>query len=590
MPRRDEVTRREVVAAIEREATAPVMTEVRSHIALHVPSSTSGRCPCCGSDAAKLDDIWPDLRLFIHRGQKRRFLRRQFPDPGKYDAIAERAELTIDNLLRCTEKTLPVVLDEERPTILVSGSGRSMKTHTGTTWSARQWMLRGGFGVLACFLGFELQQAHILKDKLIVGEGDVPPVLDPRLALYIPPHERSLFQYIRLLDDTRIRLTHTKGDGGNLAGKGWAWAQWTEAAKTTDIGNFGQARGRIVSTRGQLYIDAVPESSHWLQDAIVDPAEDEAAEMRDAVAKGEAPPKPEYRSLILSASDNPWNTPESTAAFLRALEKVDPRLAARYAKGMWKGDANKAFADYFDRALHCYDHETFRPGDLGLLDVTERASQRHFGRPHPWIVAVDVNANPHSALIGKICVKRDLYEDIIAQGEPENWIAVFFDVLRVWDMDSDQAARELLEYRGGMFKDAGVIIDGTSCYAEHNAGGSKNARRGFVPRQCYENAGFEVMPPDEYPDTGNPKNPDRFDSTIVGRRMLRERRVQMERLRCHKLATALRDQDSEGDGITPKRSPNTWKDRHVVSMTDVYRYWLWPFFSVEMAPGTIEVH
>ncbi|MEM6988907.1 MAG: hypothetical protein AAF721_00375 [Myxococcota bacterium] len=585
MARRDQVTRRGQIDALKKKIDVPSAVRVKTRAAVHVRSTTAGVCPCCNSPLAKIDDEWDDLDVLIDIDQDRRYFR-HLEDPEAYDQEAEHVDFTVDSLIRCAPHTVELTFSETTWTV-GTGASRSMKTQTGAYWGYRQWLLRGGPSALGCILGFELEQAHILKDKLVVGEGENPPVIDPRLVLDWPAHIRSPDQHIHMVDGFRWRLQHTKGDGGNLSGRSWVCAIWTEIAKTRDPRNYAQVRGRIVSARGKLYGDAVPEASHWAHRVLIEPSEEWELEAGHARAAGKEPPRRTHLAKFLPTAENPWNDEQAAKDFESDLMRLDPRIAARYARGEWVGDKNKTFGEYFDAPTHTFELEKWAPRHLGLADITSTAVLQHFTRPANWIVSVDVNANPHTALIGKICIPHEVLEadPLSAAANRWHWQAVFWKVFQVWGLDSAQAADALRTLDDGEYADAAVIMDGTSGYERHNAGGQLNARKGYVPKRCYEAAGFEVLAPDRHP-SGKPKNPERFGSAILGRRLLRDRdpaKIHINRLPAGKLVRALRDQESEDDGITPARASNTSADRHIVSLTDTFRYWLWPFFPVDVS-------
>lgn len=589
MPRRSEVTRKGEIEELQREVARPTLIHAVSRLLMHVPRTTSGSCPCCGNAYAKVDDVRPDLEVLIDTRRGRRWRRDQAPDVGLFDELAAEADLRVDMPLRCTPETIDLVLSDAWTT-LAQGASRSGKTQTGCVWFGRQWMLRGGPGSLAAILGPQLKQAHIILKKLVQGTDGVPPIFDPRLVESYPKTIRDADQALRIVDGTVMLLQHASGDGGHLAGESWDWYQWTEGAVVDDPKVFGQVRGRVVTGGGAGYMDAVPEPSHWLKRGVIDPAREE----EEAIADGNGPAnRREYLVRQLPVDKNPWNEPGSGEKFRKALEKVDPRLAARYGDGDWVGERNKTFAEYFNAAKHTFELETWTVEPLGFVDITAQAGLAHFRRPHDWIVALDVNADPHTALIGKIGIRAPYIEhNPMAWQNPDLWWGIFFDVLQVWGADSDEAAKVLATVHNKRFSGAGVIMDGSSCQKKHNAGGIRNSSKGFVPKKVYELRGFEVRAPDRSKN-GHPSNPRRFDSAIKVRRLMREDRLLFNRLRCRKLIEAIRDQESEPDGITPMRASNTWADRHIVSCTDVLRYWTWPYFPVgegDKAPPKARQH
>lgn len=464
-----------------------------------------------------------------------------------------------------------------------------MKTQTGCYWAARQWMLRGGAGTIAWLLGPELDRAFVLVEKLFDGEPGNPAVFPPELVLSRPTSTRDVDPHALMLDRSILQVKHTGSSGKNLTARNVVWWLWTEAATTADVKNYVRLRGRIVQSKGQGYLDAVPEPRNWIKPALIDAAQGEADEAARADARGE-PFRRSIKLRSLSAMGNPWVDEQEAREFMRDLQAIDPRIAAREGGGEWTGDADLLFS--LDSSTVSYD---FGPTDassalerLGLEDCTEQASLRWFARPHSWICAVDVNAFPHTVLIGKLAVPLKSSPRV-----PRNWHAVFMDALQLWGVDSAEAAKGLLEFRAGRYRGAGVLLDATSTLANHNAAGTLNARKRIIPRLAFADAGFEVRGPKWGPSRRDkPRefaNPDRVDGSEVCRMMLRDERVHIDRQTCGDFIFALRNQESDPDGFTPVKHPNTNQDRFVASFVECFRYWAWPFFSIDPATSRGEM-
>lgn len=585
MARRDQVVRHLQIDAIRQAVEAPSLVYVDAPLWIHTRSDTAGVCPCCGNEFAKIAEERPDLKLLIDLDEGTRDLRHQMADPGIFDDLAEGADMTVTNGLRCSAAALALVTSDTR-IVVGQGASRSSKTQHGVVWGFRQWMLRGGPEVEALFCGPELRHAHLILRKWALGEGKSPPVCDPRLILSHPTRLRQEDQTVRMLDGTVIHLAHLKGDGANIAGMSPAWINGTEIAKVHDIKNWGQMRTRVISTGGNIYMDAVPEPKHWFKAAVIDPAQREDDEAQIAEEKGDPPPERSWHVLQLSAEDNPWNKPGEGERAIRDIAQVDPRLAERYGAGDWVGDRNLVFSEFLDTQRHTFDYEGWDVERLGLVDVTRAASLMLFPQPRDWLISVDINGWPHTALVSKIAVAPEHAKGVPATRlgsiDRRHWILVCFDYVQVWGVDSMQAAEHLATLHRGKFKGAGVIVPPDGFWKKHNAGGALNSKRKIVPAKAYQAAGFLVRPPDKTPN-GKPGYPSRHDSAIVGRRLLRgdDGRLLINSVRCSRFIGALRDQESEADGITPAKSSNTYQDAHIVSGTDVYRYIVWPFFRLD---------
>lgn len=80
MARRDEVTRKASIEALHRYGDTPNVVLAKFRILVHDRSTTSGSCPCCGSDTCKIVEDIPDLQLLIDtREGGGRYLRHTFP-------------------------------------------------------------------------------------------------------------------------------------------------------------------------------------------------------------------------------------------------------------------------------------------------------------------------------------------------------------------------------------------------------------------------------------------------------------------------------------------------------------------------------
>ena len=451
-----------------------------------------------------------------------------------------------------------------------------MKTQTGVVWAFRQWMLRGGQGKIAWFLGPELDRAFVLVEKFADGEGDNPPVCPPEMIRHKPSSRQDKDPCIEMIDGTKIQIKHMGDKGKNLTARGIIFGLATEMATASSSMNFVRLRGRTVQSKGQLYLDAVPEPRNWVRTAILDAAISEAEERANAIAKGEPANDPTYRVVQLSQAINPWVDAGESAAFLRDLKRIDPRMAAREAGGEWVDDRDLWIPD-FDPSRHTFDP---MGGDLlealGFEDCTPTASYRVFSQEKPCLLVVDVNARPHTALVLKIGVPKGQPHHV-----PANWHVFAIDNLQVYGLDSLQAAGELAEYRGRRYEAGGVIMDATAMLEHHNAGGALNQRINMMPLEAYRRAGFEVIGPmRQKNDPSRYCDPTKFDSSLVCRALFRSNRVHIDRAQCQAFIYALRNQMTEADGTTPDKQGNTVQDRKVAAFSDVFRYGTWPFFSL----------
>lgn len=431
-------------------------------------------------------------------------------------------------------------------------------------------------------LGPELDRAFVLVEKYCDGEGENPPVCPPELIVSRPHSKKEPDPKIEMIDGFIWMVKHAGAKGKNLTARGVKVWLWTEAATTSSPMDFVRLRGRIVQSKGQGYLDAVPEPRNWVKTAILDAAIAEREELVRAAETGETY-EPTYRVVELSSKGNPWVDEAEADAFMRDLERIDHRIAAREAGGEWMDDKEILIPE-FNAAIHTVDPG--KDGDifdvLRLEDITEQASLRWFTRESPYLLSADVNADPHTLLAGRIGIREDADPRV-----PANWILVVEDEEQISRVDSFKAAVNFRELHDGRYRNCGLVIDATAALKNHNAGGALNTKTGIVAAEAFRRAGFEVRGPRRQKgDAARFSNPPRIDSSIVVRRLFRERRLFINRRACMKLIDAIRNQMAESDGLTPEKVSNTTQDRLVAAYTDALRYLVWPFFSMPESQET----
>jgi hypothetical protein len=577
VPRRDQLTRRAAIESIQDELEVPELVLARFHTLVHDRSSSAGRCPCCDSDCSRVVEDLPEFELLIDTVEGTRYLRHTWPDPAEFDDLAAEA-LVIDVPMRVAIDHLEILhaSDDARVNALLGGA-RSAKTHLLCTCGLRRWGLRGGPNRTGWMLGPELDRAFLLVEKWALGEGDAPPICPPELMVSWPTELEQLKHdpSWMMIDGFKWTARHLGRQGKNLSGRNIEIVLWTEAATTASEVNFTRARGRIVQSKGAMWLDAVPEARNWVSTSVIEPAKAEAEERKTGKTRG----RPTYRVDRLSITQNCWVDLEEAEAFRRDLHRIDPRMAAREADGRWVADRELCF-EYRD-GFHSFD-----PIDpdldslkfLGLEDVTELVVGTYFREPHTHLIAGDINAQPHTSLVSRFGVRPGMAKHI-----PDNWHVVFVDLLQTYNADSDQAAQELARYRGGRYKGAAFLIDATSMIARHNSGGTLNARRHILAPEAFQRAGFEVRGPmRQKRRTDDFADPTRYDGTLLQRQLMRADpcRFHIDRRFCQPYINSLQKQEAEADGVTPVKVSNTLQDRVVGAFTDCARYTLWPFFSL----------
>lgn len=575
MPRAQKITRDKTVAGIEDYLDKPRLLHVVCYILEHdYNDDKAQRCYCCGSDLAKIVNRVEVGELLIDVGKKSRVLRTD-ENSASFDEIANRAH-RVDLPIRCSRYEDPeshvtpvdTLFDFETKTTSVSGGNRSGKSTLGVNWFAIRWLFRGGKNRLFRLMGPELKQAHILKSKLVDGENLTPPVLPPELVISAPQSEKSGDQTIYLVDGSEIQLKHAK-IAGHLKGVSVVDILWTEVTECLHEEAYVISVARTVDTGGQLFLDSTPKAGHWMKDSVIDIAH----EQREALKRGEIN-KLTIKTMSMSSLKNPWVSREEMILARAVAAKTGEQIARREFDGEWVGDNATIFGDIWDGSIHIVDMPVNEPdlGIFGLRDITKQASRKWFrGSGHDWVIGVDVNRNPHTAVVCKI------FGNI---HDPKTWGLYIHDEVRTWDTDAYGAAKHLSRSRGGMYKGGGVAIDANAAHPNQHAAHTNG--RATTPVKDYKRLGFNARPPTYTSKNGKAKNPDVLDSTAVVRHLMRERVYGRPRFLVNSICTgtikAIEQQEDRGDG-RPVKESNTYSDREIAAFTDSIRYLAWPIFN-----------
>lgn len=574
MPRAATRTRRAEIEEISAWASAPAWYVVRPRVLLHARREKEGpRCPCCQSPLAHITSEQAITPLLIRTSDGARH-RRDDPriDTDVFDALAERAHF-IDFPLRVADirdaerdvSPLEMLWDFDSVAHIVAGGNRSGKSGFAThAWLPLRWLYRGGKNRLFRIMAPELGQTHLLKEKMFVGEGETPPSFPPELITRVPEHERSQDQHVRLIDGSSFHLTHTKSSS-HLKGVSIEAQIGTEACEIRDESVWHVSVART-DTGGQTLFESTPVKSHWLEPIVLDA---ERTKPSDDGTRRAA------RVMCMRSVDNPWKDPKDVLARREAAMKVDPILARREFDGEWVGNDKSMFLDVWRPDEHVIELPSgpHRPRlrDYGLIDVTEAASRAFFGarHRHEWVIGVDVNRNPHTAVVCKIYARQgDEHKD------PKTWGVLVYDEVRT-SGDAHDAARALYEAQGGMYRNAGICIDAKSAESRHAAHTGVNSA--MTPKKSYEKFGFNVRP-NKHPKTGKPWNPFVRDSTALVKLLMREDHFLINSTNAPGTIQAIELQEDRGDG-KPVKVSNTFSDSQIAAFTDSLRYITWPIFN-----------
>lgn len=596
MPRAIAKTRKEQAQRRIAESKVPKVLAVDARLIVHTAreDGPGEPCPCCGSKFAIAVRERPIDTLLIAPGDRFRMLRSEAEDTFEFDEYAAEARAkghSYELILRCSDwidqesriSEEEILFDFTTKTFVLGGANRSGKTQLAVNWLALRWFLRGADEALFRIYAPLLKQAHIGMKKLIRGDVNTAPLIPAELVTSSPRTIRDDDQAIRLIDGSAIELMHARS-AAHIKGEAVVDSIWLEATECPNDEVYPVVQARHVSTHGQLILDSTPKRGHWMIDHVENARKDFQAHLK-AVRDGKPPPPLITRAVSKPIEANPWNDPEEIKRQREAIEKVDPIMARREFGGEWIGRYELMFAGTegaWDGEKNTVDlwEPDVRLIDQNLRDVTESASRVFWGGVgHQWIVGIDVNVNPHTAVICK------LFEHIAHPGIRG---LLVYDELRSWGVGTYEAARQLSLHgqdEPGVYRGAGVAIDANAAHDNQHVAHSKG--RPFTGVQDYERFGFNVRT--NLSAKGKPQNPALPDSTALLRHLMRSwvgpsgrpvRRLLVNAAKAPRTIKAVESQQDHGNGMPIKMNVSgTAADREIYALTDSLRYLTWPVFS-----------
>lgn len=552
---------------IVEELESQKLYHVRSQIYIHERSPEgSPPCDCCGAKRARIKRIEPDLDLLIDPITQDRKLRTQAKDKQTFDQVCADAK-RFDIILRCTEETYPLLVDETSSVIAAIGAARSGKSQISTAWLARQWILKGGKDRLFMIVGAEEKHAHIIKEKLILSDQGDPSILPTELCISFPRTARVNDKHIHMIDGSKILVTHATAK--SIKGNKSYGSVLTEASEVRDQTMFSVLLGRHSQTDGCLFLESSPKSNHsWLKSEVIKKAAQQTEKQ-----ESDTDYIPSYSVLHMPLDGNVWLTPEQiqrlrddTVNDLMMRREVDGQFADEHPyfwEPFWNAETKPGLVIV---------NESFDPTDWGYLDdITREVSIKIFTKPHDWLVGTDCNIGLMSSMVCKIFgdAKR-----------PDTWRIVVADHIWTRQELASGHSRKLKSLRDKRFKGAGVIMDVNSVISSHYKQINAN-----VPTDAsfFQADGFEVRAPLKRINKDGSKsywNGERRSRHLLLARLMRDKRIQFMHGRCGFLFHSFENQEAMPDGSEPK-NPTAHKDHDLASPIDALTYLLSAIFSKE---------
>ena len=540
---------------------------------------TGERCPCCSSRDAVIVERRPaaDVVIDTHTGD--RFTEADVSAAVWLEALQLAAHHEVP--LRCSTKTLPLLLDETGRGIFAAGGHRSSKTTTGLTWLALQIIRRGGRERRFWLIGSTDEKAFRLLEKMFRATpspsgGEVAPILPAILVHRAPATHRSSNLQTRLVDGSIIDLRSFANDPGAARAKSdpIVAAVVDEAAHLPSDAWMSALRGRCVDLGGRLWLASTATPSSILNALVVKLGEWEHLPPDDKRRTTGEHEGAAWLFASLPMLDNPWLNLANVEADMRTIDMTRPENRRDYL-GEWASSEGRCWTN-FDPERHMVAHEARRVADLsprvlaehraaGHVDITDRVARGMFGRSNPhvrmarasnfrFIIGQDVNCNPMSSALLQVTAPADTRDD------RDTWHYWIVDTVSTSTSNSLAHAERLVstelarvldpDGKGSPLAGCGVIVDATAIGRDPTA--HKHGQSGSVV-ETFWRVGLDARAP-AYRKTTNGK-PGHHNPEVLGRYTLVHRLVNEGRLhvfsRAGELLRAFDTQLATPDGIIP---------------------------------------
>lgn len=544
---------------------------------IHDRNDDGTLCDCgCNSRIAKVIERRPHLQVLIDPLSGQRKERSEAKDVAKFDDLAQRAR-RIWLPRRCSLKQLEAI-NCKASIFGLFGGVRFGKTTNAGEELADEWARNGGSGAQLWWVAPTMEKTQIGINKLAIGEligkgkhrRFVEPIFPPELRTHVPTSPKSDKSYISLIDGTKVHFKYASRDGGNLKGEAPIFIVADEFAEVREEANYKQILDRLMESRGRLFVSTTPKAGSFLKDRVY--LAGQPADRWDG--------KHPIAWIHATGYDNPWVAKESVDKLVEQYGE-DEQGIRREIFGEWVGDGLLLWRHFKD-SVHIVKHEGYKPAEWGLVNVTDRALGRFFGKPVTDYSGMDFDINPMSFAAVQICTHPDLDES-----DPKNWIFVQYDEVidtksgtihrfadnlttrgfGNWPIACDPSGAQFNSYR------TSHGVDPSSTHAE------ELNQRGFNAQPCHLGSG------------GRPKCPPILDRVNVAHRLMYERLVLPDgstlprwliHERCTRTIDCFRVQEADEHGM-PVKEPGTESDR-IAGPTEANTYAAWvPFQDIYAA-------
>lgn len=569
------------VAALEAELLRPRFLRIVAEFVIHDRriEVDGTRCPCCGSADAEIVERRPAADVVIDTATGRR-IHEANVTPAEWTEFCELSALHLVPL-RCSRKTLPLLLDETGRHIFAAGGHRSSKTTTGLTWLALQIIRRGGHDRRFWLVAPTDEKCFRLLAKLLAATpspsgGEVAPILPSVLVARSPATHRASNLQTVLIDGSIIDLRSFGADPSAARAKSdpIVAAIADEAAHLPSAAWMSALRGRCVDLAGRLWLASTATPSSILNELVEKCREWAHLPQADPRRSNGDHEGAAWIFESLPMLDNPWLNRANVESDMRTIDMSRPENRRDYL-GEWCASEGLCWTN-FTPERHVVVHEARTIGALsprmlaehragGHVDITPTIARGLFGRVNPhhrmarasnfrFIIGQDVNCNPMSSALLQVSAPADQLEDRDA------WHYWIIDTVSTPTSNSLAHAERLVstelarvldpDGRGNPLAGCGVVVDATSIGRDPTA--HKHGQAGSVV-ETFWRVGLDARAP-AYRKTTNGKpghhNPDQLARFTLAHRLVNEGRLHVFS-RAGELLRAFDTQLATADGIVP---------------------------------------
>lgn len=599
------------IEEIEETLTRPRFLHIFAELLVHDrrPEIDGTRCPCCRSFHAEIIErrVAADLVIDCVTGDRIHEADVTPAEWAEFLTLAERHDIP----LRCTTKTLPLLLDDTGRHYLASGGHRAMKTSTGLVFFALQILKFGGLERRCWLVGSTDAKAFRLLAKIFrvtpsPSGGVVPAILPAALIARGPDSHRASDLETVLVDGTIIDLRSFKNDpGAERLKSDPIFAGLVDEAAHIYEASLSALMGRCVDLKGRLWLASTATPSSALMPLVEKLQAWRRMAADDPIRLSGEHEGAAWIFAALPMVDNPWIELANIQHQLRTVDMAKPENRRDYL-GEFVASEGLCWPN-FTTEMHVVAHEARHVSKLsprvlaehraaGHVNITPRVARGLFGRTNPhvrmakasnfeFIIGQDVNMSPMSSCLLQITAPEDALDDRDA------WHYWVIDTVSTPTSNSLAHAERLVSTplarvidptgSGSPLRGCGVIVDATAIGKDPTA--RAHGQSGSVV-ETFWRAGLDCRAPMYVPRASAPgkpghRNPDLVDCFRLIHRLIDDGRFHVF-ARAGDLTNSFAVQLVTPDGVVPMDARRGKWDA-IMGPIDAMRYAVWASANVQ---------